>query len=172
MNIKKKLILIVGLIVMIVGILFYVLFEKNEINTNAQILIVNSYSNYAWGFQFHGTAICDDGSILTWNNVKESNLKMEYDIGTTEGLKQYILNEGKLKIRKVSNNDLEKLKEQISKLEDKIELTYPGADQGTTSIYVINTNNDKIILKCTGDCIGENQTLESKEILRIVEKYF
>jgi hypothetical protein len=172
MSISKKLKILIVLGILIIGVFGYFFFGKNKINPNAELLIINSYSNYAWGFQFHGTAIFDDGSILTWNNVKESNSKIEYDIGTTEGLKQYILNEGKLKIRKVSNNKLEKIKENIEKLEDKIEIEMPGADQGTTSIYVINANNEKITLKYMGDWNGENQTVESKEILEIVEKYF
>jgi len=64
------------------------------------------------------------------------------------------------------------MKENIEKLEDKIEIEMPGADQGTTSIYVINPDNDKITLKYTGDWNGENQTVESKEILKIVERFF
>jgi len=173
MRVSNKLKIIILLLgILIIGVFGYFFFGKNEINPNAELLVVSSYSNYAWGFQFYGTAIFDDGSILTWNNEKDSKSKVKYNLETNEGLKEYILNEGKLKSIKVSNNKLEKMKENIEKLEDKIEIEMPGADQGTTSIYVINPDNDKITLKYTGDWNGENQTVESKEILKIVERFF
>ena len=186
---SKKTIILIVTVIGFIGILGCILFSKNEItnneqllneitnneqllneiNNDAQLLVVKSYTNYAWGFQSTGSAIFDDGSILTWNNnsvVSKNNLM------TNEGVKQFILNNGKLKSAKVADKDLEKIKENISKLEDKIEIEMPGADQGTTNIYIVNDNNDKIDLKYTGDWIGENQTEESKEILKIVKKYF
>ena len=64
------------------------------------------------------------------------------------------------------------LKSSAFLLKDDIKINYPGADQGTTTISVITENNEEIVLKKTGDSVGENKTYESQAILEIVEKYF
>ena len=171
MKIKK---LIVIVTILIISILFYILFmRKNgyvENNNDAKLLAINTYSNYATGFQFYGTAIFDNGYIFFWREYNDSNTK-NYKIGTVEGLEEYILNEANLKIKKVSNHDLEQIKELVSKLEDNTEITYPGADQGTNTIAVINEKNNEIVLKESGDSVGENYTKEAQELLKLIEKY-
>lgn len=171
MKIKK--IAIILLIVSIITILFiYFFLKKDEYVTNKDInfLIVSSYSNYAWEAHFKGTAIADNGNIYTWDEYGKVN-KKGYKIATAEGLQKYILKESKLKNKKVSNNDLNKLKEYITNLEDKITFKYPGADQGTSTISVIIDGNEEITLKSTGDVIGKNKTKEAQKIIKIIDKY-
>ena len=171
MKIKKLIIIVV---ILIISILFYILFmRKNGYvgnNNDAKLLAINTYSNYATGIQFYGTAIFDNGYIYIWREYNNSNTK-NYKIGTIEGLEEYILNEAKIKIKKVSNNDLEQIKELVSKIEDNIKITYPGADQGTNTIAVINEKNNEIVLKESGDSVGENYTKEAQELLKLIEKY-
>ena len=59
----------------------------------------------------------------------------------------------------------------VSKIEDNIKITYPGADQGTNTIAVINEKNNEIVLKESGDSVGENYTKEAQELLKLIEKY-
>lgn len=138
--------------------------------TTPKLLAVNSYSNYAWSVSFSGTAIFSDGSIYTWQENNNSKIK-KYDIHTTEGLEEFILEEGKLKSKKVSNNDLKNLKKYVNLVKDEIEITYPGADMGTSTTYIINKKGEKITLKRSGDSEGKNKTDTSKKILNIIDKY-
>lgn len=170
----NKLIIILVILVIIIT-LFCILFAKeNKYSSNTadfKLLVIDTYSNYAYGSQFYGTAIFDNGYIYTWKEDNNSNTQ-KYKIGTSEGLKEYILNEGKRKTKRVSNNDLELIREYVSQIQDDIKITHSGADQGTKSIYVIDEENNEIILKCSGDSNGENTTKEAKELLELIEKYF
>jgi len=172
---KKLIIILVVAFLIIVTISIYSLFlkknEKTSSDENAKLLVAKTYSNYAWGFQFNGKAIFDNGSIYTWNESDNSSTK-DYEIETIEGLKEYILNEADLKNKKVSKKDLKQIKEYISKIEDSIKPENAGADMGTETIFIIDENDNKIILKRTGDSVGENKKEEAQEILKIIEKYF
>ena len=75
------------------------------------------------------------------------------------------------KITKVSDDDLTQIKDYINKIENDIEVNYVGADMGTKQISVINNNNEEIILKSTGDAMGENKSENAKTLLGILEKY-
>ena len=141
-----------------------------EALTSPKLLAVNSYSNYAWSVNFSGTAIFSDGSIYTWQENSNSKIK-KYDINTTEGLEKFILEEGKLNKQTVSDNDLKNLKKYINLVEDDIKITYPGADMGTSTTYIINEKGKEITLKCSGDSEGKNKTEASKKLLNIIEKY-
>lgn len=172
---KKLIIILVVALLIITTISIYILFTKKNENTssneNAKLLVVQKYSNYAWGFSFSGTAIFDNGSIYTWKE-SDNSITKEYEIETIEGIKEYILNEADLKTKKVSKKDLKQIKEQISKIDDDIKIEHPGADMGTETIFVIDEKDNKIILRETGDSVGENQTKEAQELLNIIEKYF
>lgn len=50
------------LIIVIVGILMSISINSYESGRD-NIIIENSYINYAWGFQYNGTVICDNGDI-------------------------------------------------------------------------------------------------------------
>ena len=166
---KRLIIILVVAFLIIATISIYSLFAKK--NENAKLLVVKTYSNYAWGFQFNGKAIFDNGSIYTWNESDNSTTK-DYEIETIEGLKEYILNEADLKYKKVSKKDLKQIKEYINKIEDSIKPENAGADMGTATIFIIDENDNKIILKRTGDSVGENKKEEAQELLKIIEKYF
>ena len=144
--------------------------QKRNDNNQIKFMILNTYSNYAWGMTFNGSVIYDDGTIYTWNETSQNKIN-QYNIGTAKGLKEYIVNEATKSNKKVNENDLNNLKKYIGTLKDDIKINYPGADQGTTTISVITENNEEIILKKTGDSVGENKTYESQAILEIVEKY-
>ena len=143
---------------------------RQNISKSPDLLAINSYSNYAWGYSFSGTAIFSDGSIYTWKENDSSDVE-NYDLQTTKGLEEYILKEGKLKNKKVSDKDLKEIKKHINKVDDDINIKHPGADIGTYSITIINKNNKQITLKCSGDSTGENQTENSQKLLKIIEKY-
>lgn len=144
--------------------------RKRNKNDEINFMILNTYSNYAWGIQFNGTVIYDDGTIYTWNETNQNKID-KYNIGTTKGLKEFIKKEAKQTKGIVNKSDLNNLKKYISTLEDDIKISYPGADQGTNTISVITENDIEIVLKKSGDASGENKTYESQAILELIEKY-
>lgn len=168
---KSNILIIFTLIVMISIVVIVSLIPKRSDYIDTKFVILNTYSNYAWTTNFQGSAIYDDGTIYTWNETNKNKLN-EYQIGTPQGIKKYIEDEAKKSNKKVSDRDLIELKKYINSLKDNIKLQYPGADQGTNTISVITNNNIEIVLKKTGDSVGENKTQESQNIIKIVEKYF
>lgn len=141
-----------------------------RIEIESKVIAVSSYSNYAWSAQYKGVAILNDGSIYKWDE-KDSEKLGNYKLGTIEGVQDFILNEGNKKITKVSDDDLTQIKDYINKIENDIEVNYVGADMGTEQILVINNNNEEIILKSTGDAMGENKSENAQTLLGILEKY-
>lgn len=136
----------------------------------SNLLVVNSYSNHAWSYTFSGTAIFSDGSIYTWKENNYSNVE-NYNLKTPEGLKQYILKNGKLQSKEISDNDLTKIENYINKIKNEIVLSYPSSDFGTSIISIYNNNDEKINIKYSGDTVGINQTYEAQELLKLLEKY-
>lgn len=167
---KTRILVIFTFIIFLSIIAIYSFSPQKSTNQDTKFMIIDTYSNYAWGTQFKGTAIYDDGSIYTWNETDNTKLS-NYKLGTPEGLKDFIKKEAKQTKGIINEKDLNNLKKYISTLEDNIKISYPGADQGTNTTSVINENNEEIVLKKAGDSVGENETHESQEILKIVEKY-
>ena len=86
MNRKIIMSIIIVLIVTTIGILIgnkiYINNESTrEEKTNKSLLVVDLYSNYAWGISFSGSAIFDDGSIYSWKFNGSTNSEYEDYIG-------------------------------------------------------------------------------------------
>jgi len=146
--------------------------SKDESNNDSRrILIKKSYSNYAWGSQFNGKAIFSDGTIYSWDSKNESDDWRNYDLSSIDELTDFLSEYGNLENTKVSEEDLEKIKDYINDLEDDIDIRHPGADMGTTVISAINSDNEKIDLKLKGDSEGENKTKNAQELLEIINNY-
>ena len=176
---KKKIIMALAacIISMILVVVMYNI-KMTRMTPNDEIVVdelkviaMSSYSNYAWSAQYRGMAILNDGSIYSWDET-DKEIIGKYKLGTIEGIQEFILKEGNKNLTKVSNNDLVKIKEYINQVENDIEVNHVGADMGTSTISVINDNNEEIKLKVSGDSIGENKTEKSKELLEILDKYF
>lgn len=79
---------------------------KNSIlEEDYSVLVEKSYSNYAWGKVYNGTAICSNGKIYQFDGKldKENVLKSENK---------------KKKIKTVSDGDLRLIKEYITNIEE------------------------------------------------------
>ena len=134
-------------------------------------MIEKSYSNYAWGIQYSGRAIFSDGTIYSWEfSSDESNLN-NYNLNTAEGLKNYILENGNIIDKKVSEKDLKEIIGYIDSLEDIIDIKYPGADMGITVTSAWTNEGNKISLILDGDSVGENKTETAKKLISIIDKY-
>ena len=72
-------------------------------------LVVYHYSNYAWSAQYNGMAIVNDGTIYSWNLTGNIKNLGNYNVNSADGLKNYILENGKLENKKISAKDLEKI---------------------------------------------------------------
>lgn len=173
--------IIMALVACIIAVILVLVIHKFNINGIAQnedvavdelkVIAISSFSNYAWSAQYRGMAIFNDGSIYSWDETDKETMG-KYKLGTADGVQEFILNEGYKNLAKVLKNDLVKIKELINQVENNIELNHVGADMGTTTISVINENNEEIKLKASGDSMGENKTEKAKELLEILDKYF
>ena len=150
-------------------------FRKELSKEEKQILLEYSYSNYAWGYQFHGKVLFNDGTIYSWNingNYGDAkNNRENYDVNTAEGLKEFVLDNGTKEEKKVSKKELEKIENEISQLDDKIETEHAAYDAGDSIISAWKTNGEKIRLKISGDFEGQNTTDHAKTLIKIAEKY-
>ena len=178
---KKKVIIpiIVTLIVIIIGIFIgYKINGKNRQYQNKSILVSVSHSNYAWGITFSGSAIFDDGTIYSWDfNDSDDNDYTKYigdnNIDTKKGLEKFILNKGNIKVKKVSNNDLEKIENYINNLTEEdtnFDITCHGADIGDTTISVYK-NDEQLVLSRSGDCDGNSNSYSALKLLALIDKY-
>lgn len=177
-KINRKIILstifliILLIVIIIMGFFIYKLYKDKQIskrNTNElniegkQLLIEKSYHNSAWGFRYNGMAIFNDGTIYSWDYTDNRHFTGE--------LKNLILEKGNLENKKVSAEDLEKIKEYINNIEDTLEIEYQGMDMGEEKVSVWNSSGKEIKLSVKGDGVGENKTKNAQELLKIIDKY-
>ncbi len=167
---NKKIIIILS--VLILGIILFIFinilkkgYKKELNNLEKQVLVISSYSNYAWGIQIKEKVIFNDGTIYTWNFDGNNDDLNNYDKSNE---KEFILKNGIKSSIKVSSKDLDKLNEYIKKVDNTTEYKCMGADQGTNSIFVIK-NNEKILINSSGDCIKKINEYES--LINLIEKY-
>ena len=118
----KNIIKILLVVILVTLVVIYRFIPKQTKNVNAKFIILHTYVNYAWGTQFNGKAIYEDGSIYTWNDIDDILLK-KYEIGTPNGIKDFIKNEATLSKTKIDKKDLLKIKESVSILKDTIKFS-------------------------------------------------
>lgn len=177
MNKKFKILTLIGIIVIgiIIGITIY---YNATSKANKSLLIVSSYSNFAWAPSFSGTAIFDDGTIYSWefNGSTYEDYKKYIgfsNIETKKGLEKFIIKKGTMKLKTVSQEDLKHIKDYINNLNIE-NISYKtdchGADMGTsyTSIY---KNDVEYKLREHGDCDGESKNNNVQDLLNLISKY-
>lgn len=110
---NRKILILLGIVILviIIGSIFYIIHNLQKSNGNNNILIEDSYINWAWGFQYSGQVICEDGSIYSFDMSGDYGTKVPEDL---KGLNKFILKNAKLENARVSDSDLEKMKEYIS----------------------------------------------------------
>lgn len=172
---KNRKIIFILLFIFIIIIIFFIInnninktYRAEITNIEKEILAEKAYKNYAWGFQYRGKAIFDDGYIYEWD-INELNYR--YEANTVDEQVKWILDNGTCINKKVTLKDLEKIEENINLLEDNIKIEGYGADMGANYIVVWNRNKEKIKLKESGDNIGENKSEEAQKLIRIIDKY-
>lgn len=160
------------LIIVIVGILMSISINSYESGRD-NIIIENSYINYAWGFQYNGTVICDNGDIYRFDkNDREAYENVNSNL---DDLRDYILDDSAKLIGKVTKSELKKIKEYMKNVNNTnyTETISGGNDMGSNIISVWNYDeNEKIILKETGDWNKENTDENAKKIIDLVVKDF
>lgn len=117
-------------------------------------LIVYRHSNFAWSKVDYGEIILKDGTRYRYNCAIDDIDGCVYK-----------------KVKNISSKDLKLLKKYGNKLNDKkISNKNVGNDMGETSISYI-ANDKTIYLKGRGDNQIDNNSSESKNILKILKKY-
>lgn len=168
-NKKNVFILITAFLIIIVLALIFNNINKSYrpelTNSEKTILVEKAYRNYAWGFQYRGMAIFNDGSIYEWD------FEGQYTYNEFENYEKWILDNGYCIDKKVTEKDLEEIEKNIVVLKNNIERKHSGFDMGSKYIKVWNTHNEEITLKETGDYSGENISSYSQKIIRIINKY-
>jgi len=165
---KRLLIIMLIILVAVVVAICWIVSTKNKNISNLRVIVEKSYINYAWGFQYKGEAILNDGTIVKCN---------KYDLNSlSDDIKEqsnWIINNSDIKIEKVSNKDLKKLNQYISEIKDEFEYEgSQGADMGANCVKIYNYE-EKTILKLSeqGDNVGKNNSEEAKRCLDLIEKY-
>lgn len=172
---KNKKIIIISIIVLIIVAGAFILFKnmnksyRNELsNSEKTILAEKSYMNFAWGFQYSGMAMFNDGTIYKWN-FEGSNA--DYKVNNSKEHGNWILENGSKVNRKVSETDLDEIEKNIANLENNIDRKNTAYDAGSNSISVWNDDNKEVILKESGDYTGENKSDSSQNLIKIINKY-
>jgi hypothetical protein len=137
-------------------------------NGEKRIIAEKAYINYASGFQYNGMAMFNDGTIYKWN-FEGSNT--DYNVNSTSEHIQWIIEHGNKVNKKVSEEDLNKIEQNIKNLDGTMDRKNTAFDAGTSYITVWNSNNVEITLKESGDYTGENKSNNSKKLIKIIKKY-
>ena len=165
-------IILIILCALMVGVAVNQKSGSNNDSGEFELLAVKLYSNYAWGFQFNGTAIFTDGSIYTWSHSGNKNIG-DYKINTAEGLKKYIMDKGKKKLKSVSKKDLDKIKKYVNEIKKEdinLSKNCHGADMGS-STFEVHKNGELVLLYEKGDCDRESDNKKVNELVDIITKY-
>lgn len=175
---SKKLIIILTVIIVITllilgiyKIIDYIKYQKEDTNLiGLQVIAEKAHINWAWGFQYNGKAILNNGTIVEWDcNGDYSSYKAE----TIKEKSNYILENCNLTGQKISSKDLKLINKYITEVDDVFERTGRGGnDMGSTYIKIYNYKNKKTLtLYNRGDSVGENQSSTAKKIIKIIDKY-
>ena len=165
----KSITLFIVIAVILLGLvcIFKVYNSKPLKTDNLEILVTDSYVNYAWGYTYNGTAIFNDGSIYDWSYNDEPLPDQ-----SLEERAEWIKMVGVERDSRVKTRDINKLLKLIPNLKNRMKVKYVGADQGSFSIEVWNyKKKSQIPILQSGDSKGRNNTKESKKIIKIVSKY-
>jgi hypothetical protein len=133
-----------------------------------KIIAEKAYKNYAWGFNYNGMAMFDDGTIYKWNF---SGSYVDYNVNSNSEHIQWIIEHGNEVDEKVSEEDLNKIKQNIETLDGTIDFENTALDAGSSYIVVWNSNDKKITLREKGDLTGENNSTNTKKLIEIIETY-
>ena len=149
---KRKVITYILAIIVIIGVLLCI--KMGNRSKDSSLLVVSTYSNFAWVSQYKGSAIFSDGTIYTWDfhgeDYKENT--KDYDLQSKDGLEKFILEKGTKKINSVSKSELKEMKKSINEFQDKdYNLDCHGADMGS-SIVSIYQDDKEITIRQSGDC--------------------
>lgn len=172
---KNKKIIFLSIIILIIAVVLVIIlnnmnksYRKELSNSEKAILAEKAYMNFAWGFQYSGMAMFNDGSIYKWN-FEGSNL--DYKADTSEEHSKWILEHGSLISKKVTEDDLEEIEKNIDNVENNIEKKNTAYDAGSNYISIWNTDGKRITLKESGDYTGENKSTTSQKLISIIDKY-
>ncbi len=173
---KKTIIVLILVVLLIISAIF--LLKKSwtksndaesypeELDNNSKELVaVKAYMNYAWGFQYKGKAIFNDGTIYKWDYSGQGSI-----IKNVEEHKNWILKNGTQMNKKVSEKDLKELEQNINNLEGTYEAVNESMDAGSNFIKIWKDGVETKI-KESGDYTGENSSKTAQQLIKIINKY-
>lgn len=138
----KKILIIIVTIIVIIGIVF------GFVKKSGDAILINSHENGAWEYRSFGYKIYNNGVIQAYDNRDE---------------------ELSARKKKITKDELKKLKELANSVEDEFELdeTTRMFDMGVSKMMVYNSKNKSwITLRKAGDNgTGINTTEEGRKII-------
>lgn len=170
---KKKSIIIAIIAILVIAIILFIVYKNGNIINGKQIIAEDSHINWAWGFSYSGTIICDDGSVYKFSmtdNEKEYSESYE----DLKKLNKSILNNTTEYVCKISKDEINKIKEYSKNIknENYTENYAGGTDMGQSSIIIWNyESNKRITLITSGDWEGKNSSSNVNELINLVQKY-
>lgn len=159
-------------VVIVIGVFVAIKVNSGQNKTDGNIILESSYINYAWGFQYNGTVICDNGNMYSFKKMD----RKEYEnvCENLNDLQNYILSGDAEFVNKVTNQDLKQMKTYMESINDAeyTEVASGGNDMGAQIIYLWKQDkNERILLRETGDWNRENTNENTKALIELVEKY-
>lgn len=150
-------------VVTIITVVFCVFaFMKNS----KRIIAIKAYENYAWGFSYSGEAIFSDGTIYEWGVSEDYGSQ-----GITKTHEEWILENGRLIDKVVSENDMKKIRRNIDSLNDDFQRSESFMNDFGSEYISVWKNNKEIYLEEYGDTPGKNDSKESQNLINIINKY-
>lgn len=148
---KSKLILGIVICIITIAIILTILFFYKKSNS---ILFKSTYMNAAWTPTSYGYLIYSNGIIKEYDDYNEDK---------------------DLKSAKITNEELNKLKELANIVEDKYEKDdrFQMFDAGVSTKEIYSETLERwVVLSKSGDTMGRNNTETSEEILNLIAELY
>ena len=168
-------VVIAAVVALLSASLIYIVLNSNSGIVSGRIIASSEFSNFAWDYVYHGTAITDKGNICRFDFGDDKLYKAKDLDGSLGSLSGYLMSESECS-GKVSSEDLARIKELVGQIKDlDLEDNSMGvitADAGTSCTYAWNYKaNEKRRLNCSGDLAGINPDEHTEELVKLINKY-
>ena len=170
-GVYKKLLILFGIVIAVVGVYFLVQFiKKRQIeNLPDDIILIEEYkTHYAVSDGYSGKVIYNDGSIYEFSFGRSDDL---VGLSLEDRSKKIIKYGTKLK-KTVNKEDLSKIRKYTINLEDRYTSTLENLDAETRGLAAYQYSPNKWIkIVQIGEMVGKNKTPGTDSIIELLKKY-
>lgn len=150
-------------------------YDITDSNPKGEILVIDRYTNWAWGFQCAGSFIDEYGNVYDFeldNHYFDGDMEEFGYASFDEAFLDILYNEVYYKnapYATASDIDMDKLVELIPEVDRsaKWEEEFTACDAGQSSTYIVY-GNDMVKIYTEGDCTGELKDYTAQEIMDLL----